>query len=917
MSLFRKPKKIQLRVFSSNANEDDDASSVDVDVGNMESVPPPPPIISQSGGKRDKDKNKRTAKQPEDNGIATGTGSGQQKPKALLSFADDEDDGEVFQVRKSSHSKKVMRMLDKERRKKKREERAELTGHSWTQQSGYQNGSTTQHLESSSATIPGLAGTSNTSRPYRSTSTSSDNPNVQSKSKKCDNHMIQTEIRTDDFVLVVKKSETPDVVLNGRAALCAGRDDVSDDEDNVDSSNDKTGHRFSKSEHLKQMLESGSIPDAAMIHAARKRRQRAREQGASDFIPIEEPKEPPKLSTRLQREDVEGDQSDDEERMDMNDITGRKEREERREQFYAVENDLTEEDSDHEMHEWENQQIRKGVTGAQLVHAQHETVLSRFMIKPSAPSGIGSTELEDMALQAPPSTSTLLEQAYAKNTIDRNNTLASVGRSCFAKPKKEKAKVTSLRTPQEMRTAITTRLNELQERNGDHSASIERISAELKSLKLQKLECQRNAPTAAAKYKFYQEIKCYVNDLVDCLAAKSLIINDLEKRALQLYSKRQRYLVNRRRQDVRDQAKEMAEASKTLSAAARRTPEHEEQVRRAAEREGRRTRRRYDRERNDLLASHLDGMSSDDEIADQQEEQYLTARAQIEVQAAEGFEDVTDDFCKIELILGKFHAWRKTDMNSYQDAFVSLCLAKLLAPLVRHELLLWSPLLEEYADIETMQWYQACMLYAYQSDETVEHLKQDPDVNLVPSLIEKIVLPKVNALVSECWDPLSTTQTLRLVGFINRLGREFPLKSSNKQLKKLFVSIMERMRLALENDVFIPIFPKQVHEAKGSFFQRQFCCGLKLFRNFLSWQGILADKPLRELAIGALLNRYLLLAMRVCTPNDAISKAYIIVNTLPTVWLLPNSDTLKNLELFISYIRQTRENCDANNALFM
>lgn len=54
---------------------------------------------------------------------------------------------------------------------------------------------------------------------------------------------------------------------------------------------------------------------------------------------MEEPKEPPKLSTRLQREDVEGDQSDDEERMDMSDITGRKEREERREQFYAVEND--------------------------------------------------------------------------------------------------------------------------------------------------------------------------------------------------------------------------------------------------------------------------------------------------------------------------------------------------------------------------------------------------------------------------------------------------------------------------------------------------------------------------------------------------------------------------------------------------
>ncbi|XP_017141081.1 PAX3- and PAX7-binding protein 1 isoform X2 [Drosophila miranda] len=690
-------------------------------------------------------------------------------------------------------------------------------------------------------------------------------------------------------------------------------DDGGDPSD--DGGHSKEHHRFSKPEALKQMLESGSIPDAAMIHAARKRRQRAREQGAGDYIPIEENKEPPKLSTRLPNEDVEGDQSDDEERVDMSDITGRKEREERREQFYAVENDSTEEDSDREMNEWENQQIRKGVTGAQLVHAQHETVLSRFMIKPAAPSGALALEDEDTYLAAPQSTSILLEQAYAKNALERSN-LASALRSA-AKPKKDKPKATALRTPQEIFTAIQTRLAEIKERSTDHSATMARVSLELKELKLQQQECQKNAPTAAAKYKFYQEVKCYVNDLVDCLAEKSPVINELEKRSLQQSGKNNLYLVNRRRQDIRDQAKEMAEASKPITAAARHTPEYEEQVRRAAEREGRRTRRRCERERNDLLSSHLDGMSSDDEIADQQQEQSVAATAQTEKEAAEAFEDVTDEFCKIELILMKFYAWRKTDMTSYLDAFVSLCLPKLLAPLVRHELLVWSPLLDVYADIETMHWYQASMLYACQADETMEQLKNDPDVNLVPALIYKIVLPKVTSLVTECWDPLSTTQTLRLVGFINRLGRDFPLTGTNKQLKKLFESIMERMRLALENDVFIPIFPKQVQEAKTSFFQRQFCSGLKLFRNFLSWQGILGDKLLRELAIGGLLNRYLLLALRVCSPNDAINKAYIIVNTLPTVWLLPNSETLKNLELFIMYIKQTLDSCDSSNPVFM
>ncbi|XP_032596275.1 uncharacterized protein LOC6568385 isoform X2 [Drosophila grimshawi] len=205
MSLFRKPKKIQRRVFSSNADEDDDTSSMDIDGDMLVTPPPPPPIISMSG-KRDKDKIKKTIRQTDESGApGAAPGAVQHKSKALLSFADDEDDGEVFQVRKSSHSKKVMRMLDKERRKKKREERSDhATGTIPTGQPGtYENGSTTtttQHLESSSANAPGAAA-ANSSRYMKCASIASDNASVQSKSKKCDNHMIQTEIRTDDFVV--------------------------------------------------------------------------------------------------------------------------------------------------------------------------------------------------------------------------------------------------------------------------------------------------------------------------------------------------------------------------------------------------------------------------------------------------------------------------------------------------------------------------------------------------------------------------------------------------------------------------------------------------------------------------------------------------------------------------------------------
>ncbi|XP_075146606.1 PAX3- and PAX7-binding protein 1 [Haematobia irritans] len=916
MSLFRKPKKIQRRVFSCALDDDEDnngSSSRDNGGGYAKKksdageemdqdddlIAPPPPQISKKKSKSKSSSSKGS------NGAAGDTG----KTKALLSFADEEEDGEVFQVRKSSHSKKVMRMMDKERRRKKKEERsADTTSTGGDDGISFSNDNTSsryQHHNSAGNRENGSRLNNDShnlgSSSMASSTTTSSSEHIK-KSNKSDS--IQTEIRTDEFVLVVKKSE-PNIILNGRAALCAGRDDMSDEDDDNDghSDSEKNGskHRFAKPDHLKQMLESGSIPDAAMIHAARKRRQKAREQG--DFIHIEEPKVETKKGSRLAREDMEGDNSDDEERMDMNAITGIKEREERREKFYSVEKDCSEEDSDCETNEWENQQIRKGVTGAQLVNAQHESVLSRFMIKSAS----------DKAIEAAPeskSTSSLLEEAYSKCTLEKPHQLLNA-----TKPKKDKVKATALRSPQEIREAINERLNKLKELNEKHTNDIERVNREMKAMQLEEMDSKQKAPTAAAKYRFYQEIKCYVSDLVDCLNEKISAINDLEKRCLVFFGKHQHFLIDRRRQDVRDQAREMAEAAKP--ALLRKGPEYDEQIRRAAEREGRRTRRRCEREKQNMLSSHLDGMSSDEETSDRYQEQFQNDLEELIKEGLDVMDDVTDDFCKSEIILSKFHIWRQTDMDSYKDAFVSLCLPKILGPLIRLEMLTWSPLLADYKDIEKLNWYQSAILYAWKEDETEESLRQDPDVNLVPTLIEKIVLPKITDIVTHCWDPLSTSQTLRLIGFINRLGRDYPLKENVKSLQSLFKAILEKMKNSLENDVFIPIFPKQVSENKTSFFQRQFCSGLKLFRNFLSWQGIIADTPLREMAIGSLLNRYLLLAMRVCTATDAISKAYIIVNTLPTAWLQPDSECLKNLQLFILYIKQTIESCDPNNPVFI
>lgn len=266
MSLFKKPRKqIQRRVFSQQDEDEEETTQVE-DSNEKES--------------RKKEKSKPKTRQP------------------LLSF-ETEEDGEVFQIKKSSHSKKLMRMYGKEKKKKD------------------------NHYEKADM-------------------------KVFKDSVK--------EIITDDLVVVVNSNPKPlsppppPLILSGRAALCAGRNDMSsDEEDSV------TNHKFAKPDNFKKVLESGAIPDAAMIHAARKRRQRAREMGG-EYVPLEE--EELEDKGRLLRED--DNEGSDEEVINMGANPVIRDQERRREQFYEAQV------SDQEIDEWEDQQIRKGVTGIKI-----------------------------------------------------------------------------------------------------------------------------------------------------------------------------------------------------------------------------------------------------------------------------------------------------------------------------------------------------------------------------------------------------------------------------------------------------------------------------------------------------------------------------------------------------------------------
>lgn len=196
------------------------------------------------------------------------------------------------------------------------------------------------------------------------------------------------------------------------------------------------------------------------------------------------------------------------------------------------------------MHEWENQQIRKGVTGAQLMNAQQESAIySQYLIKSKSKDASPST--------AQMSTGNLLEQAYARSSNSE--------KSHSLKLKTEK-KPSGPRMPHEVFDSMKERLEQVKQLNVKHLADIDKITTDLKLIELEELECEQNAPITAAKFRFYQELRGYVLDLIECFDEKVPKIVELEKKAVAVMAKQSNMLIERRRQDVRDQAKEVTQS---------------------------------------------------------------------------------------------------------------------------------------------------------------------------------------------------------------------------------------------------------------------------------------------------------------------------------------------------------------------
>ncbi|KAF6120848.1 PAX3 and PAX7 binding protein 1 [Phyllostomus discolor] len=755
-------------------------------------------------------------------------------PRAsLLSFQDEEEENEeVFKVKKSSYSKKIVKLLKKEYK---------------------------EDLE---------------------------------KSK------IKTELNSsaDNEPPLDKPGHAKDAGPEDGAVLGERGEDEMDVESEKEEGKPKAGGAFADALSSLNVLRPGEIPDAAFIHAARKKRQMARELG--DFTPHES--EPGK--GRLVREDendASDDEDDDEKRRIVFSVKEKSQRQKIAEEIGIEGSDddaLVTGEQDEELSRWEQEQIRKGINIPQVQASQPTEVNMYYQnAYPAMPYG----------------SSYSIPYSYTAYGSADGKSQKADSTAPFKTPSNETTPVTI----DLVKKQLKDRLDAMKEA---HRANQQQREKHLRSRvdstrAIERLEGSSGG--TGERYKFLQEMRGYVQDLLECFSEKVPLINELESAMHQLYKQRASRLVQRRQDDIKDESSEFSSHSNKALMAPNldsfgrdRALCQEHAKRRIAEREARRTRRRQAREQTGKMADHLEGLSSDDEETSTDITNFNLEKDRISKESSKIFEDVLESFCSIDCIKSQFEAWRSKYYTSYKDAYIGLCLPKLFNPLIRLQLLTWTPLEAQCRDFESMLWFESLLFYGC---EEREQERGDVDVALLPTVVEKVLLPKLTVIAENMWDPFSTTQTSRMVGITLKLVDGYPsvVNAENRNTQLYLKALLLRMRRTLDDDVFMPLYPKNVLENKNSgpalFFQRQFWSSVKLLGNFLQWSGIFSNKTLQELAIDGLLNRYILMAFQNSEcGDDSIKKAQNVVSCFPRQWFanLQGERTISQLENFCRYL---------------
>ncbi|MBN3291388.1 GCFC2 factor, partial [Polypterus senegalus] len=644
----------------------------------------------------------------------------------------------------------------------------------------------------------------------------------------------------------------PDKELEDDMPKVSSSDEDSDKEDQLSTGSDDDSSSQTSSNSGSSRSGADAIPDAKCIEAAKRRRQLARVQ--KDYIPLN--------TNREYHRQGNGTVDSDEDSDDVNQIIhfAPKPRTLRQRIAETAGMDESEEEIPESLEDkdddilWEKQQIGKGTKIPPMPCGPNLNETERTQKKCFVPSSLPPVNLETM------------------------------------------------------KKRLTKRLESLLEVHRAHQRNQTKIQLDIENVRSSLENAENNISDEL--YRFYKEMRIYAHNLVDCLNEKVKLIDDLESEMHNLLKDQAQKQLNQRREEVKEESSYIQQLANnsSLSGICEKKNACLERL------EQRRAHRRQMRKNTAEGSTHHEGLSSDDET--EETELFMERRGVVLSESKQTFNDVNEDFYCIKNILVKFDRWRSTFPDSYYNAYISFCLPKLLAPLIRHCLIDWNPLKVDCEDFESMSWYLAVEEFCYGKQPENPEVKDNPDFKVLPSVINKVLIPKLQGFVEHMWDPSSSTQTRCLISLCKKMDAKYSSfgTENNKAAQSFLNAVISRLRTAVDEDAFIPIYSKRLLEDRSSlqcqFQDRQFWSVVKILQNILMWNGLVEEHTVRELGLDKLLNRYLLTTLLNSPGQGQLEKCKKIVECLPEQWFkdVDGRCSLLQLKNFSSYLLQMAHN---------
>lgn len=425
---------------------------------------------------------------------------------------------------------------------------------------------------------------------------------------------------------------------------------------------------------------------------------------------------------------------------------------------------------------------------------------------------------------------------------------------------------------------------------------------------------------AGERYAFVQELRDYFRDLCQCLHDKDHIIQELETVARQLHETRGASAAKAAATDVADELAEAEAAVEAAQHALMRGASREEaavEAQAAAERAlplrfsdeskpaeldelgrdvgaARRSAaaRRATARRALRAAESTSGTpfgEADD--AEDAEEVGLFRKGWLDAKDAAAcvMRDAGAEYASIAPVKAKAEDWKRRFPKTYKDAWMSHAAPTLFAPFVRLELLSWSPLfLSGVGDgpappLDDMAWYSELLEYGAVVDP------EDPDGNMVPTLVEKLAAPAVAHAVESSWDPSSVEQSRRLAGVTKDLLVYLDPESCDA-MARVLASTARRLHETAEMRCDIPGWAPVATAAApvaAAHVRRQFGVALRCMRAATAWTGILPTSDVAAVARDAIVAHRIAphLRLALARPGECLDSLERVAAVVPREWL--------------------------------